>query len=59
MQEAGLMTEEGRYLRISSDSRRYVDQVARNFFLQEKDITRMSARSFAKDTSTEAKTVNS
>jgi len=59
MQEAGLMTEEGRYLRISSDSRRYVDQVARNFFLQEKDITRMSARSSAKDTSTEAKTVNS
>lgn len=44
LQDAGLMIEEGKHLRLTHGAEPYSDQVARNFFLQERDITKMRGK---------------
>lgn len=41
LQDAGLMVEDGKHLRLTHNAEPYGDQVARNFFLQERDATKM------------------
>lgn len=41
LQDAGLMIEEGKHLRLTDGAEPYSNQVARNFFLLERDLTKM------------------
>lgn len=45
LQDAGLMIEEGKHLRLADGAEPYSNQVARNFFLQERDLTKMRGKS--------------
>lgn len=44
LQDAGLMIEEGKHLRLTDGAAPYSNQVARNFFLQERDLTKMRCK---------------
>ena len=44
LQDAGLMIEEGKHLRLTDGAGPYSNQVARNFFLQERDLTKMRCK---------------